>query len=56
MPYIGRFSRHPNLVAASGHAMLGVTLAPVTGKLVAELIGGRESSVSLAALSPDRFS
>ncbi len=55
MPYIGRFSRHPNLVAASGHAMLGVTLAPVTGKLVAETIGGREPSVSLAALSPDRF-
>ena len=55
MPYIGRFGRHPNLVAACGHAMLGVTLAPITGRLVAETIGGRASSVSLAALDPDRF-
>lgn len=55
MPYIGRFGRHPNLVAACGHAMLGVTLAPITGKLVAEIVGGREPSVSLAALTPDRF-
>jgi D-amino-acid dehydrogenase len=55
MPYIGRFSQHPNLVAACGHAMLGVTLAPITGKLVAETLGGRPPSVSLAALDPDRF-
>ena len=55
MPYIGRFGLHPNLVAACGHAMLGVTLAPITGKLVADTVAGREVSVSLAALKPDRF-
>ncbi|MGH8163668.1 MAG: NAD(P)/FAD-dependent oxidoreductase, partial [Rhodanobacteraceae bacterium] len=36
LPYIGRFARPQNLVAACGHAMLGVTLAPITGLLVAE--------------------
>lgn len=55
MPYIGRFRQHPNLLAASGHAMLGVTLGPITGRLVAELVDGREPSVALEALTPDRF-
>ena len=56
LPYIGRFGRHPNLTAACGHAMLGVTMAPITGLLVSEVLGGREPSVPLAMLSPDRFS
>jgi len=55
MPYIGRFGRQKNLIAACGHAMLGVTLAPITGKLVAETVAGREPSIALAALDPDRF-
>jgi D-amino-acid dehydrogenase len=56
LPYIGRFRRFPNLIAATGHAMLGLTLAPVTGSLVADLITGVRPPVELAALSPDRFS
>ena len=56
LPYIGRFGRHPNLTAACGHAMLGVTMAPITGLLVSEILTGREPSVPLSALSPDRFS
>ena len=56
LPYIGRFGRHANLTAACGHAMLGVTMAPITGLVVSEVLGGRPPSVSLAALSPDRFS
>ncbi len=55
MPYIGRFRQHPNLLAASGHAMLGVTLAPITGRLVAELVDGRKPSVALETVAPDRF-
>jgi D-amino-acid dehydrogenase len=56
LPYIGRFGHHANLTAACGHAMLGVTMAPITGLVVSEVLGGREPSVSLAALSPERFS
>ena len=56
LPYIGRFRRHPNLTAACGHAMLGVTMAPITGLLVTEVLAGRKPSVDLAMLNPDRFS
>jgi D-amino-acid dehydrogenase len=55
LPYIGRFARLSNLAAACGHAMLGVTLAPITGLLVAEILTGRKPSVDLTLLKPDRF-
>jgi D-amino-acid dehydrogenase len=55
LPYIGRAARHPNLVVATGHAMMGVSLAPITGTLVAQVIEGERTSVDIAQLSPDRF-
>jgi D-amino-acid dehydrogenase len=55
LPYIGRFGRYDNLVAATGHAMMGLSMGPITGALVAELISGEPPSVPLAALSPDRY-
>ncbi|MDB6093124.1 MAG: dadA [Verrucomicrobia bacterium] len=55
MPYIGRFGRHSNLTAACGHAMLGLTMAPITGLLVSEVLGGQTPSVDLKLLGPDRF-
>lgn len=55
LPYIGRFGRHPNLTAACGHAMLGLTMAPITGLLVAEVLAGRKPSVDLSMLGPDRY-
>jgi D-amino-acid dehydrogenase len=55
LPYIGRFRRHQNLTAACGHAMLGVSMGPSTGLLVAELLAGRKPSVDSAMLRPDRF-
>ena len=47
--------RVENLVLATGHTMLGLALAPVTGRLVAELIAGEPPSHDLAPLSPNRF-
>ena len=55
LPYVGRFARFSNLTAACGHAMLGVTLAPITGLLVAETLSDRAPSVDLTLLNPDRF-
>lgn len=55
LPYIGAFRRYPNLVAATGHAMLGVTLAPATGKLVAEVLNGQKPSLDLDPFRPDRY-
>lgn len=55
LPYLGRFGRVRNLTAACGHAMLGVTLAPSTGRIVAEVIAGKKPSVDLSLLHPDRY-
>lgn len=55
LPYVGRFARVTNLTAACGHAMLGVTMAPITGLLVAEILAGRRPSIDLTLLNPDRF-
>ena len=49
---IGTHSVAPGVIFATGHAMLGVTLAPITGRLVAELVA---RAVSQPALSPERF-
>jgi D-amino-acid dehydrogenase len=56
MPYIGRTQRWKNLTVATGHAMMGLSLAPATGRIVSELLAGEESSVKLDLMSPDRFS
>jgi D-amino-acid dehydrogenase len=55
LPYIGRFQRQRNLTAACGHAMLGVSMAPSTGLLVAEVLAGRKPSIDLTLLNPDRY-
>jgi D-amino-acid dehydrogenase len=55
MPYIGRTQRWTNLIVATGHAMMGLSLAPATGHIVAGLIDGQSSPVALDLLSPDRF-
>jgi D-amino-acid dehydrogenase len=55
MPYIGRLGRYANLSTASGHAMLGLTLAPISGLLIAEVLSGRKPSVDLTMLNPNRF-
>ncbi|HEX2836269.1 MAG TPA: FAD-dependent oxidoreductase [Thermoanaerobaculia bacterium] len=55
MPYVGRFARYANLSAATGHSMMGVSLAPVTGRLMAELLSDEKPSIDIRALSPDRY-
>jgi len=55
LPYVGRFRQYPNLIAATGHAMLGISLATVTGKLVAELVAGQKPSHDLTLLNPNRY-
>ncbi len=55
MPYIGRFKQYSNLIAATGHAMLGISLSAVTGKLVAEIVAGQKPSHDLSLLNPNRF-
>jgi D-amino-acid dehydrogenase len=56
LPYIGKHSKYQNLTIAGGHAMLGLSLAAGTGKLVEELIGRKKTSVALEAFDVERFS
>lgn len=53
IPYIGKTSKAQNLTIACGHAMLGLSLGPVTGELVKDAILGIEPSVNL--INPDRY-
>ncbi|WP_161958571.1 NAD(P)/FAD-dependent oxidoreductase [Ornithinimicrobium cavernae] len=53
LPLIGRLPGEPRITLATGHAMLGLTLAPVTGVLVADLLDERPDP-RLAALAPTR--
>ena len=55
LPLVGRPRAWNNLVVATGHAMLGFTLAPITGVLVADLVSGAAPSEDIALLDPDRF-
>jgi D-amino-acid dehydrogenase len=54
LPYIGKSTRIKNLTIATGHAMMGWSLGPATGKLVSELLSGTKTSMNIAAFSPDR--
>ncbi|TNF77247.1 MAG: FAD-dependent oxidoreductase [Bacteroidetes bacterium] len=54
LPYIGRVSGWKNLSLATGHAMMGWSLGPVTGKLISEIISGKTTSLSLNGLHPER--
>lgn len=55
LPYLGRAERYANLVIASGHGMMGLSLAPVTGKLVGELVAGERTSLDVRALAVERY-
>ena len=56
LPYLGRFARYENLSVATGHAMMGLSLGPITGKLMAQVLSGEQPSIALDSLSPDRYS
>jgi D-amino-acid dehydrogenase len=55
LPIIGKLSGAKNLFIASGHAMQGVTLAPNTGRAVADLILEGASSINIEEFTPERF-
>jgi D-amino-acid dehydrogenase len=55
VPVIDRSATHENVLIAAGHNMLGVTMAPATGKLVAELLDGRKPHLDIRPYSRRRF-
>jgi len=55
LPIIGRPRALENLIVAAGHATVGMSLGPITGKLVAQLALGQRPELDLAPLRVDRF-
>ncbi|MGV8938493.1 MAG: NAD(P)/FAD-dependent oxidoreductase [Allorhizobium sp.] len=55
MPIIGRAPRHDNLWFAFGHAHHGLTLGPVTGRILAEAMTGEKTFIDASAYRPERF-
>jgi D-amino-acid dehydrogenase len=55
LPYLGRTQKFKNLCIATGHAMMGVSLGPVTGDIVGKLLDDEDPGFDLRLLSPDRF-
>lgn len=56
IPIIDRIPRHPNVYLACGHAMLGYTMGPITGKLVTKMVAGARLSLPAGPLRLSRFS
>jgi D-amino-acid dehydrogenase len=52
LPALGRLGR---VMVATGHAMKGVSLAPITGRLVAQLVAGEQPEIDLTPFDPARF-
>jgi D-amino-acid dehydrogenase len=55
LPYLGRAKSLHNLIVATGHSMMGVSLAPITGKIVSQLANGQTPDLSVGILDPERF-
>ena len=54
LPYIGKTDKCKNLTIATGHAMMGWSLGPATGKLVSEIISNQRPSLDLQPYNPSR--
>ena len=54
LPYIGKSSKCTNITIATGHAMMGWSMATATGKLVSEIISKKQMSLPIHHLNPDR--
>ena len=55
LPVIGRPAAWQNLLVGAGHGMFGVTLGPVTGALLADMVTDGRVDADLTPFSPDRF-
>ena len=55
LPVLGPSRASPDVVYAFGHGHVGMTAAPMTGKLVADLVTGRPPSIDIAPFAPGRF-
>lgn len=55
VPIIQWSPRYPNLLLATGHSKIGMTLGPVTGKLVSQILQGEDTGFDNQELNLNRF-
>jgi D-amino-acid dehydrogenase len=55
MPYIGLSSKYNNLAIATGHAMIGLSLGPATGKIINDVLTGKEPAMNIDVFATGRF-
>ncbi len=55
LPVLGPSRATPDVIYAFGHGHVGMTAAPMTGRLVADLVTGRPPTIDIAPFSPARF-
>jgi len=55
LPYIGRSKSCKNLLVATGHAMLGLSMGPITGQLISQLIAHEKPAINLGLLDVERY-
>ncbi|KAA3636103.1 MAG: FAD-dependent oxidoreductase [Bacteroidetes bacterium] len=55
LPYIGKSRKLKNLVVATGHAMMGMSMGPGTGKLVAQIMQDQPLGMEIDLFKVDRF-
>jgi len=55
MPYIGLSRKYKNLAVATGHAMIGLSLGPATGKIISEVLNGQPTEMNITPFAVDRF-
>lgn len=55
LPYIGFAPTYSNVLVGSGHSMMGISLAPATGKLLAELHQQKDTTMEIAGFEVGRF-
>ena len=55
LPYLGRTNKWKNVVMATGHSMLGLSLGAGTGKLISEIVNEQPLSMDIGPFDPDRF-
>jgi D-amino-acid dehydrogenase len=55
LPCLGEIPGQPGLYAAFGHAHCGLMMAPMTGRVVADLVTGATPNLDLAPYGVERF-
>ncbi|MDR6737008.1 FAD-dependent oxidoreductase [Sphingobacterium sp. 2149] len=55
LPYLGRLKKFDNVLIAGGGGMMGLSLGPAYGKVVADLLAGQKIEAEIAGFRPDRF-